>query len=505
MTRAIERSCLGALTKIGQGGQGVVYSAPSVTTRFAASMVYKEYKPHVRTAELNVSALSAMPTFLESLPYAEGERLVSCAAWPCAVVEDHGATTGFVMPMIPDRFFTRLTTVMGVSKVSAEFQHLLNPTHMLAQRGISITDEQRYDLLREVASSLAFLHKNGVCVGDISPKNLLFCLSPAPAVYFIDCDAMRVNGQSALLQRETSDWEVPRAGEEPATNYSDTYKLGLLALRLLAGDQYPRDPGFLPAATPAILRQVVVETLTRPPEKRPPPAAWTYALASAVEGARQHAAMSPPPAATAPPPAASGPTPTTSPTATVPITSPVSTHPAWTPPTTSGKSASKRAWVTVVAVLAILIGLSELAATLDKLTRTSGGWSGYPSTQTAATPPWYAPTSALPPPMIEGADTDGERCDGGYHLRDRSGWATRSARGTAETSCALALDVLTAYWDQYSNAYPSGVHVLVDRAPACQGPGAQCSGSGFVMWCQQYFGEGWITCTGGDNARVYLF
>jgi hypothetical protein len=75
------------------------------------------------------------------------------------------------------------------------------------------------------------LHKHGVCVGDISPKNLLFALIPHPAVYFIDCDAMRIDGVSVLRQVETPGWQVP-AGEELATVYSDTYKLGLLALRL---------------------------------------------------------------------------------------------------------------------------------------------------------------------------------------------------------------------------------------------------------------------------------
>ncbi|MCV7088768.1 hypothetical protein H7H80_01665, partial [Mycobacterium interjectum] len=40
----IERDKLGALSKIGQGGQGVVYGAPNVKTKFADSMVYKEYK-----------------------------------------------------------------------------------------------------------------------------------------------------------------------------------------------------------------------------------------------------------------------------------------------------------------------------------------------------------------------------------------------------------------------------------------------------------------------------
>ena len=97
----IARDRLGVLTKIGQGGQGVVYRAPNVKTKFAASMVYKEYKPQTR-ADIDFSALAAMPALVEdSLSYAEGERLISMATWPCALVEDAGAITGFVMPAIP--------------------------------------------------------------------------------------------------------------------------------------------------------------------------------------------------------------------------------------------------------------------------------------------------------------------------------------------------------------------------------------------------------------------
>jgi serine/threonine protein kinase len=203
--QVIQREKLGVLTKIGQGGQGVVYRAPNVKTKFAASMVYKEYKTQT-LADIDFGALAAMPALVEdSLSYAEAERLISLAAWPCALVEDAGASTGFVMPAIPDEFFIPLTTVKGVSTVIAEFAHLLNHPSVLAARGIDVEDAQRYSLLREVASGLAFLHKYGVCVGDISPKNLLFALSPHPGAYSIDCDAMRINGVSVLRQVETPD------------------------------------------------------------------------------------------------------------------------------------------------------------------------------------------------------------------------------------------------------------------------------------------------------------
>jgi serine/threonine protein kinase len=288
----IARDRLGVLTKIGQGGQGVVYRAPNVKTKFAASMVYKEYKAQTR-AGIDFGALAAMPALVEeSLSYAEAERLVSVAAWPCALVEDARASTGFVMPAIPDEFFTPLKTVKGVANAAAEFQHLLNHSSVLAARGIDIDDAQRYSLLREVASGLAFLHKHGVCVGDISPKNLLFSLSPHEAVYFIDCDAMRINGVSALPQMETPGWEVP-AGEELATIYSDAYKLGLLALRLVAGHHETKSLQNLPATTPGLLRQVITDTLSKAPQQRPLPEAWSYVLGHAIEQA-QHQQKSAP-------------------------------------------------------------------------------------------------------------------------------------------------------------------------------------------------------------------
>ncbi len=293
----IDRDALGVLTKIGQGGQGVVYAAPNVKTTFAASMVYKEYKSHALTG-IDFTALAAMPTLVEqSLNYAQAERLISIAAWPCRIVEDAGAPAGFVMPAIPQAFYIALTTVKGVSQTTAEFQHLLNHPTVLTARGITIDDTQRVALLREAASALAFLHQHGVCVGDISPKNLLFSLAPHAAVYFIDCDAMRVNDISALPQVETPGWAVP-AGEELATIYSDSYKLGLLALRLLTGDQDTTNPAQLPATTPAQLRQIITDTLTNQPHQRPLPEAWASVLGHAIEETR-HRAKNPAPVRTA--------------------------------------------------------------------------------------------------------------------------------------------------------------------------------------------------------------
>jgi len=85
---------------------------------------------------------------------------------------------------------------------------------------------------------------------------------------------------------ETPEWEVP-TGEELATIYSDTYKLGLLALRLLAGDQHTKNPADLPPITPKTLRQLINDTLTKKPDQRPLPVAWTYLLGNVIDETQQ--------------------------------------------------------------------------------------------------------------------------------------------------------------------------------------------------------------------------
>jgi serine/threonine protein kinase len=396
MAQRIERGRIGVLDKIGQGGQGVVYRAPSARTDFAKSMVYKEYKAGV-LASLNVAALEAMPEFLESsLTYGDGAILISLASWPCAVVEDAGKTTGFVMPSIPDEFFTDFWTSnkSTPSRVPAEFQHLLNEPQVLAMRfaGNVISDRQRYELLRQVASALLFLHDRGVCVGDISPKNMLFALSPSPAVYFIDCDAMRVNGASLSQQMESPGWQVP-AGEDKATVYSDRYKLGLLALRLILGSQDAADPGRLPASTPAELRRIITDTVTNPPHRRPDLASWDRALAAAIATAPQHTPTPAPPPRPASPPMVTLTPPPTAPSTPAAQTGPVRiSQPS--PPTTAASTpipaparSNKAWWLIAAAAVPVLIAVAMAASHTNTNTATSRSTSttydnNYPPTAT---------------------------------------------------------------------------------------------------------------------------
>ncbi|MFD3703483.1 hypothetical protein ACFWUP_10075 [Nocardia sp. NPDC058658] len=295
----LKRGKLGATTKLASGGQGVVYPAPRAQMPHARALVFKEYKPAVLPS-VRVGVLEDMPAYLESLPGVEGMELLNRAAWPCRLVEEDNSTTvvGFVMPAIPDDFFIDMTMTSSVQRKTAEFQHLLNDDIYLAKRGIPLSDRHRYELLSDTAAALAVLHRHDIAVGDMSPKNLLFSLRPRRQVYFIDCDAMRLRSHSVTDQVETPDWEIKTAypGEELATAQSDAYKFGLLALRLLLGEQSTRDPSRLTSSVPAPVRQLVHSALSSPAGQRPRPQDWIQALDAAAAGAGTRAPTPPRPA-----------------------------------------------------------------------------------------------------------------------------------------------------------------------------------------------------------------
>lgn len=554
MTETLQLSNMGTLQKIGQGGQGIVYKAPNVKTVFARRMVFKEYKP-AALASLDVDALKAIPDFLESLPYRDGAKLIDISAWPCRVVENGNRVIGFVMPAIPDDFFTDFTTARGQSRVIAEFQHLLNAPHVLAMRfgGNIITERQKYELLRKVASSLDFLHERGVCVGDMSPKNMLFSLQGPPSVYFVDCDAMRVKGISPTQQLETPGWEVPK-GEERATVFSDRYKLGLLAMRMILGEQDAKDPSRLPPSVPDILREVIAETLSRPADKRPTLSDWDLALDKARRSAPAAVpnksgptsasptgpVPTPRPAPPAGPSTAPQPRPQPQPvtqTAHLPTVYPPAPNPPAPYPVSApapAASSSKAAWLLVPAALVLLVvliaavsnsGPSDTGATGSSTSARPTFTTAMPpnsttsavGTTTATTNPTRESTRprAMDPERFAsafgslGPDPRNDYCNW-FYLRSRTGWATHSVRGSERTSCVLADNVLTTYWSRYPEPSPERRRIEVAGSVSCSSvPGSLCSPDGelFVMTC---VGDGnsdgdWITCTGGDNARVYLF
>ena len=191
-----ERSRLGDLTKLAEGGQGIVYEAPRVRINQIGAAVYKEYKPDV-VPNVDVGQLEAMVALLDNLDPVAAQKLVGCAAWPLAIVSSGPRIAGFAMPKVPDAFYVTLRMPAGPRLAMGQCQHLFNTKAWLDERGLPDERNFRLALLADLAERLAFFHANSIAVGDLSAKNLLFSVTDDnPKCYFIDCDAMVLGGRS---------------------------------------------------------------------------------------------------------------------------------------------------------------------------------------------------------------------------------------------------------------------------------------------------------------------
>lgn len=267
---------LSVLRELGIGGQGtvVLVQAAGLSTEPVA---FKEYSAS-SLADVDVGALER----LVALPGHADERLRNLllhnTAWPLATVHRDGAVCGFLMPAAPEAFrsYLRLPTGYQLQLLAMEF--LLNPPDYMANVDLPVTEQTRLALLRELAVLLRDLHRYGVVVGDVSPKNVLISLR-TPRCYLLDCDAMRVDGCSVLPQVETPDWRLP-SGEELATEASDRFKFALLVIRLLRSDQSASSPEPLRQAQP-VLADLAARSRAGP-AARPTWDEWIDAFSAAI-------------------------------------------------------------------------------------------------------------------------------------------------------------------------------------------------------------------------------
>jgi len=237
--------------ELGGGGQGTVYGVPDPPGRFAGEfLVYKEF---LKPAETDSDVLYDMIVFREELSRSHrhdwaflDERLT----WPLAMIYKGDRPTqlkpslnpgvqvlGFLMPRLKPDY--QLSSAVLVGPHAQDMAFLLNADTYTTLIGLPVSDEGRLGVLSDLAATLTRLHRHGVTVGDLSPKNILFTLVPKPKCLLIDCDSMRLKGRDVQKQVETPAWEVPEGAK--ATTASDAFKFGLIATRLFNRDQDSTD------------------------------------------------------------------------------------------------------------------------------------------------------------------------------------------------------------------------------------------------------------------------
>ena len=266
--REVEKSSLGRLTRLAEGGQGRVYSCER------SPLLYKEY---LDPALVHADRLAALVELLDGMPQVDRRYASATSAFPQALVTSSGAFTGFLMPPAPDSFWS---TIGGQHKLQ-ELQYLTFPQRR-AWSDLSLpSTEWRTRFLIECAQLFCLLHRHHVIIGDVSMRNLLWSSISDPGVFLLDCDSVRLHGQEpAVPAAYTPDWDDPH---DPLSNTldSDRYKLGLIVLRVLT-----RMPAARPETVqesvfdgwPARLRELLVEAGSSAPGARPTAQRWLEAL-----------------------------------------------------------------------------------------------------------------------------------------------------------------------------------------------------------------------------------
>jgi hypothetical protein len=349
--RRVDVSTVHPVDELGDGGQGLVRLVR--VDGEPDPLAYKEYRSTVGS-EVNWVALEALVTLRADAEPEVRDWLDAHAAWPRAIVADGGSPRGFLMPVAPPPFTISLRTSDAYRPQLFAFELLLNPPEYLRRIDLRVSQVDGLLLLVELAVLLGRLHELGIVVGDLSPRNVAVSLDPVPRCFLLDCDAVRYGSVSALPQVETPEWRVP-VGEQLGTPASDVFKLGLLTIRLLAGDQAVHESGVLRPDFDE-LADLVASSTALDADRRPGVDAWPDALRRAV-------------------PLASS---------VVPDTAPLTPH--WTKPETGAAPTGGRAigsksparpwlWVGIAIVILVCLGLIAECSTRSSPGTSSGAGS----------------------------------------------------------------------------------------------------------------------------------
>ncbi len=385
-------------------------------------------------------------------------------------------------------------------------------------------------IVNQIAAALDAAHAEGLIHRDVKPQNII--VTSADFAYLVDFGIAETKGETRLTmagsQIGSFAYMAPeRFADTEVTSGVDVYALTCVLYEALTGQiPFPADsqeqlilahlsappprPSAVNPRVPPSFDEVIARGMAKQADDR-------YGSAGALGRAAQRALradwrMSPqaetmlaaqpayPPVTPARP--------------YVPPTPPA--YPATAlPQRDSGGRTGQWVLPTVVAIAAALI-LGAVGVVIGLLANQNSSSSDdsalTPSSRVPASTD-YVPTrqvtttSATPtalPSLVQSADAYGETCGQGIALENTTGFGSRAGRGSDKTSCYFARSVLEAYWAQHGRPTTALQFVTASSRVSCPSTGSSdCVGNDFRMRCE---GEGsWVTCTGGDDARVYLY
>lgn len=399
--------------------------------------------------------------------------------------------------------------------------------------------EQAVAIVGHIASALDAAHAAGLIHRDVKPQNIM--VTAGDFAYLVDFGIAEAHGDSRLTMTGTQIGSMAymapeRFGGHDTTPAVDVYALACVLCEALTGrapfpgqgleqviaahlsTPAPR-PSAINPHVPTALDDVVARGMAKEADDRYGTAG---ALARAAHRALRDTGAAWQQSATmqreqlvAPPPPRHDSEPLTGPTVVVGATH-SEQRGRWVVPAVIGAVGAL-----MLGGIGIVIGMLAGQNNTNAVTTSSPGQTvstiGAPPAQQPPAPqtpmPLPVPAPPMPsssgtPPLVTGADNSAshDSCDAGWSLTSRSGWGTRSGRGSAETSCFFARSVLGSYWDHYGGVVRAPRTVSAPGAVDCRTvDGATCSGPNFVVQCAAYGTDNWVTCVGGNNARVYIY
>jgi serine/threonine-protein kinase len=416
-------------------------------------------------------------------------------------------------------------------------------------------------VIAQIGAALDAAHAHGLVHRDVKPANII--VTPADFAYLVDFGIAQTRTDTPLTMAGTQIGSMAymapeRFYNQPATPAVDIYALACVLYESLTGDrpfpnadveqviaahiaQPPPRPSEVDRRVPASFDAVVARGMAKDPDDR-------YGSAAALGRAAQRAL-----AQTGQPQGniATTVSPSSTPTR-APYGDPTHAGPAgaltqapysgappvpasaetWVPynggrppgpmsarPTVASseprQSERRPRWLLPVGIVVAAVLLGAIGVVIGLLAgRDNSGPTAIGGQSSQTVSPSQSPTPTSPseegglPPIVQGPDNSlsHQSCDQGFSLPTASGFGSHAGRGTPETSCYFASSVLTSYWNQYGNASRLPRTVAAPGAVNCSTVvGAQCAGPNFLVQCAAVGSDNWITCTGGNNARVYLY
>jgi serine/threonine-protein kinase len=381
-------------------------------------------------------------------------------------------------------------------------------------------------VIAQIGAALDAAHAHGLVHRDVKPANII--VTPADFAYLVDFGIAQTQTDTPLTMAGTQIGSMAymapeRFYNQPATPAVDIYALACVLYESLTGDrpfpdddvehviaahiaQPPPRPSEVNRRVPASFDAVVARGMAKDPDDR-------YGSAAALGRAAQRALAGQTGQPQANVATTVGPfssTPTWAPYGAGPPSGPMPAPPTAASPEPRQRDRRPR-WLLPAGIVFVAVLLGAIGVVIGLLAgRGNPGQNTGPSQTPTGGP--QTPTSPAEagglPPIVQGPDNSlsHQSCDQGFSMPTASGFGSHAGRGTPETSCYFASSVLTSYWNQYGNASRLPRTVAAPGAVNCNTiAGAQCAGPNFLVQCAAVGSDNWITCTGGNNARVYLY